>query len=65
MDELLTVETALRELRGASVLLDQHLLRGDDRLVRADVRVAVVSQGRPARLPSELRERLAAVARAG
>lgn len=59
MDDALTVLTATRELRGASMHLDQEVRRGDETLVRADVVVACVREGRAVRLPEALRRTLA------
>jgi len=55
MDDLLTVVTTPREVRGASLVLHQDVLRGDDVLVSADVRVAFVSGGRARPIPRPLR----------
>jgi acyl-CoA thioester hydrolase len=58
-DDLLTVTTAVRELRGARVVMAQDVLRSDTLLVRAMVTVAALHpDGRPARLPSDLRAAL-------
>ena len=51
MDDALTVETETEAIGGASLTLRQRLLRGDDLLVEASVRIAVVSHGRAVRLP--------------
>ncbi|AWB24943.1 tol-pal system-associated acyl-CoA thioesterase [Methylobacterium currus] len=59
MDDALTVLTATRELRGASMHLDQEVRRGDETLVRAEVVVACVREGRAVRLPEALRRTLA------
>ena len=58
MDDVLTVTTAVAELRGASMMLAQTVLRGDVCLTRADVTVAAVRRGRPVRLPDSLRAAL-------
>ncbi|MET7243101.1 tol-pal system-associated acyl-CoA thioesterase [Methylobacterium sp. EM32] len=58
MDDALTVLTATRDLRGASMHLDQEVRRGDETLVRADVVVACVREGRAVRLPEALRRTL-------
>ncbi len=58
MDDMLTVLTSTRELRGASMHLHQEVLRGDDRLVRASVVVACVRESRAIRLPPGLRRAL-------
>ncbi|HEY8581026.1 MAG TPA: hotdog domain-containing protein, partial [Beijerinckiaceae bacterium] len=59
MDDLLTVETRAQSIGGASLDLAQRILRGEETLVSAQVRVACVADGRPMRLPAWLRERLA------
>jgi acyl-CoA thioester hydrolase len=55
MDDLLTVETEALELGGASLTLEQRVLRQAELLVRAKVRVVCVEAGRARRLPSEVR----------
>lgn len=56
MDDVITVVTKPGELRGASMLLKQEVLLGDDLLVRADVQVATISKdGRARRIPGSLR----------
>lgn len=58
-DDQLCVQTVLREMRGAQLLLGQDVLRGDQTLLSAIVTlVALRDDGRPARLPSRLREAL-------
>lgn len=55
-DDLLTVETRLVEMTAARLVLDQAVLRGEDRLFQARVTlVALAASGRPARLPAEFR----------
>ena len=61
MDDLLHVDTRVGEMRGASLWMSQQVLRGETVLVAAAVLVAVLSGGRPARLPDGLRSRLAAL----
>ena len=58
MDDVLIVETFAREVKGASAMLAQRVLRGEEVLVTADVRVAAVANGKAARLPAEVREKL-------
>ncbi len=58
MDDVVTVETRPAEVKGASLRLEQRILRGDVVLLTADVLVAAVSAGRPARLPQDLRDKL-------
>ena len=59
MDDVLVIETHTAEMRGASLTLAQRILRGEEVLVTADVRVAAVAGGRPARIPDALRALLA------
>ncbi|MGU3468591.1 tol-pal system-associated acyl-CoA thioesterase [Methylobacterium sp. C33D] len=59
MDDLLTVVTRTRALRGASMQLAQEVRLGDAVLVSAEVTVACVRDGRAVRLPDALRQRLA------
>ena len=58
MDDLLTIETTPRALGGASMELDQRVLRGEEVLITAQVRIACVANGRPARMPKAVREAL-------
>lgn len=62
MDDLLFVETVVREVSGASFDLDQRVMRGGDMLVGAQVRIAAVEGGRPRRLPAQVREKFVSVA---
>jgi acyl-CoA thioester hydrolase len=55
MDDVLEVETRTAEVRGASIVIAQRILRGEQVLLTADVRVAALAGGRPARLPDPLR----------
>ncbi len=59
MDDMLTIETTLAQLGGASLELAQRILRGHEVLVAAQVRIACVSQGRAARMPDFVRKKLA------
>jgi acyl-CoA thioester hydrolase len=58
MDDILTVQTRAKEMRGASMTLAQEVRRGDTVLVSADVVVAAVKAGRAVRIPDELRAAL-------
>ena len=58
MDDILRVETRRSKLGAASVRLDQVIWRGTDRLVEAEVRVAMLSRGRVVRMPADLIGRL-------
>ena len=59
MDDVLVVETRTAEVRGASLLVQQCIRREGEVIVTADVRVAAIAGGRPARIPDELRAILA------
>jgi acyl-CoA thioester hydrolase len=56
LDDMLVVETRVKEIGGASVLLAQDVKRGDTLLVAATVKIATVGRhGRPVRLPPAFR----------
>ena len=55
MDDVLTVVTEPEEVMGASVTLRQKVLRGDELLCSASVRVAFISEGRARPIPKPLR----------
>jgi acyl-CoA thioester hydrolase len=55
MNDVLEVITTPHEVRGASITLDQRVVRGDDVLIEARVQVAFVSGGRARRIPEALR----------
>jgi acyl-CoA thioester hydrolase len=55
MDDVLTIVTAPEEVKGASVMLHQKVMRCDDLLVEAHVQVAFVSGGRARQIPKPLR----------
>lgn len=57
MDDMLCVETRVTGLGGASISLDQRVLRSDETLVTANVRVVCVESGRAKRLPRDVREK--------
>ena len=61
MDDILTVETVTSEIRGASLRMGQRILRDGTVLLTAEVHVAVLANGKPARLPDHLRTLLGAV----
>jgi acyl-CoA thioester hydrolase len=60
MDDELWVETRLSSLKGASLLLDQSILRGAERLIEARVVIVCIAGERPVRLPSALRSAMSA-----
>jgi acyl-CoA thioester hydrolase len=55
MDDVLDLVTPPDEVKGASVMLLQKVMRGDDLLVQARVQVAFVSGGRARPIPKPLR----------
>jgi acyl-CoA thioester hydrolase len=56
MDDLLFVETRLETIGGASLTMRQEIRRDDALLSAARVMVALVSNGKPRRLPAPIRE---------
>jgi acyl-CoA thioester hydrolase len=55
MDDMLNIVTRSEEVKGASILLHQQVMREGDLLVEARVRVAFVSGGRARPIPKPLR----------
>jgi acyl-CoA thioester hydrolase len=55
MDDVLEVVTAPSEVKGASVVLHQRVVRDGDTLIEATVRVAFVSGGKARPIPKPLR----------
>ncbi len=55
MDDLLDVRTWTAQMKGASMHLAQEVRRGEECLVKAEVVVACVRDGRAIRLPDGLR----------
>jgi acyl-CoA thioester hydrolase len=49
------VITAYEEVKGASIMLHQSVLRADELLIEAHVRVAFVCEGRARPIPKPLR----------
>jgi acyl-CoA thioester hydrolase len=60
MDDVLEVVTWSLAVKGASITLSQEVRRGDDLLVKAEVRVAFISEGRAQPIPKALRALLKA-----
>ncbi len=58
MDDVLVVETRTEEVRGASLVVIQTIRRASEVILSADVRVAALVDGRPARIPDDLRAML-------
>lgn len=60
IDDVLEVTTSVKTLTAATLMLDQHVRRGEETLCTAEVTVVLVSQsGRVLRLSTALRKRLA------
>src|SRR4026208_688210 len=57
MDDVLDIVTTPEEVKGASVMLNQKVMRGEDLLVEAHVQVAFVSGGRARPVPQPSRTR--------
>jgi acyl-CoA thioester hydrolase len=55
MDDILDVVTEPEEVKGASITLRQRVMRGEELLVGASVRVAFISGGRARPIPKPLR----------
>ena len=55
MDDLLQVVSEPNQVKGASVTIRQRVMRGDEVLVQADVKVAFISGGRAKPIPKPLR----------
>ncbi len=55
IDDLLSVETRVAELRGAAIDFAQSILRGGETLATATVRVVALRNGRPIRIPAALK----------
>ena len=55
MDDILRIVSEPEEVRGASVTIHQRVMRGDEMLIEAHVRVAFVSGGRAKPIPKPLR----------
>jgi acyl-CoA thioester hydrolase len=63
LDDALEIHTRIVEVRGASLRAAQTVRRDGQDLVRIAIRLACIrSDGRPGRLPENLREALAALA---
>lgn len=58
MDDELSVETRTEAIGGASIEMGQKILRGDELLVGAKVKIAVVAGGKPIRLLGSLLDKL-------
>jgi len=59
MDDVLTIETGIVKVGGASIEMAQRVLRADEPLVAAHVRIAAVAGGRARRIPGAILAKLA------
>jgi acyl-CoA thioester hydrolase len=55
MDDVLEIVTEPEDVKGASIVLRQRVMRGEEFLVEAHVRVAFISGGRARPIPKPLR----------
>jgi acyl-CoA thioester hydrolase len=55
MDDVLEVATRPTDVKGASITLEQRITRAGELLIEAQVRVALVADGRARPIPSALR----------
>ncbi|MCA0399209.1 MAG: tol-pal system-associated acyl-CoA thioesterase [Proteobacteria bacterium] len=58
MDDLVEVETGITRIGGASLVMRQVLRREGMVLAQADVTIAFLAAGRPARMPRSMRDAL-------
>jgi len=65
MDDVLDIVTTPKDVKGASVVLNQQVMRGQDVIVEADVQVAFVSGGKAKPIPKPLRIAMKADQEAG
>ena len=54
MDDVLSISTQVSKIGGASIEMGQEIRRGDDALLTAKVRIAVVGGGKARRFPAEV-----------
>jgi acyl-CoA thioester hydrolase len=59
MDDWLVVETLPVDMKGASMTVEQRIVRDEDVLVTAEVKVVCVGGGKARRIPDKLRLKLA------
>ena len=59
LDDELTIESHITELKGASIHMHQEILRGDEVLVKLEVKLGVVGKDfTPIRIPNQIAEKL-------
>lgn len=61
MDDMVSVETRITDLGGATIEMRQVLRRGDEVLASVEVSIAHLANGRPKRLPQAMRDKLVAL----
>ena len=66
LDDQLMIETAITELGGAQLVFSQRVVRGEDLLLDAKIRVACIdpASGREKRIPPAIHAQLAALTKA-
>lgn len=57
LDDLLTIETQVKEIRNASMIMEQRFLRGEEELVRIEMQLAFINPKTmlPIRIPPEIK----------
>jgi acyl-CoA thioester hydrolase len=65
MDDVLSISTQVSKIGGASIEMWQEIRRGDDALLTAKVRIAVVGGGKARRFPTEILAKLKTLAGSG
>lgn len=65
MDDVLTVRTFAKRVTAAAIELEQQVFRDEQKLFAATVLVAAVFEGKPRRLPKDMREKLTRFMAAG
>jgi len=65
MDDVLSISTQVSKIGGASIEMWQEIRRGDDVLLTAKVRIAVVGGGKARRFPTEILAKLKTLAGSG
>lgn len=52
--DLLDVSTEFMDMKAASLVLRQTIARGDEKLFEAEIRLAFVNGGKPAKIPQDI-----------
>lgn len=52
--DILDINTKVLDIKAASISLFQEIYRGDERLFEAQIKLAFVKDGRPAKIPQEV-----------